>query len=553
MVSINPLRPLKCLSKRSLKSSSSAGRLARNIVLDCNSVFTLAGSSGEFDIYILSENGSTYTLYVWKDHFVFKIDDSELDISLSNTIVAEETWAYVGDITLYGENWINPLSHWEINTVHWKSIFTLSGEDADSFEIIGGSLYFNSPPDYETKQTYSVIITGLSLSGKMVTKTFTIEIKDVDELSYTSSDDVITGTDSDDYLYGSSGNDTISGGFGNDNITGGIGNDFLYGNEGNDSLFGWGGDDEIHGGTGNDLIFGHEDADKLYGDQGNDTIYGWDGNDQIEGGTGDDLILGDAGDDSIYGDLKSGESNSDGNDTITGGLGDDVIWGRGGDDLIYGSSGDDTLRGGSGDDIIKGGSGNDIIYAGSGDDWVKGDDGNDELFGGQGDDLLVALDGLHDLAPIQRTTGIHIHHVEDLPRHIQERLGEGRVLGCVEPGPACHERYPRVVVGLPHLQGGQMAVEPGYVEGEENQVGLVLDVLVDGLVPVLADDGLPLSTVEYALELPLRHGVVSDDQDRLPLLPHEAHTTRVIHERRGLGSLNPSRMAILFIPMSQTP
>jgi Ca2+-binding RTX toxin-like protein len=276
--------------------------------------------------------------------------------------------------------------------------------------ISGGGLYFTSASDYETKQTYSVTITGLSLSGKMVTKTFTIEIKNVDEQSYTSSDDVITGTDSDDYLYGGSGNDTISGGLGNDNITGGIGNDILNGNEGDDSLFGWGGDDEIHGGTGDDLIYGHEDADKLYGDEGNDTIYGWGGNDHIEGGTGDDLIIGGPGDDFIYGDLESGETNSDGNDEIIAGAGDDVVWGRSGDDLIYGSSGNDTLRGGSGDDTIKGGSGddrvigqtgNDTLEGGYGNDLIYGDnetgesttDGNDVMFGGFGDDEIYGRGG----------------------------------------------------------------------------------------------------------------------------------------------------------------
>ena len=370
--------------------------------------FNLAGSSGEYDIYTLSENGALYILYVWKDHYVFKIDDSLVELSLSNTIVAEETWNFVGHISLSGEDWMNPLS-WA-NSMHYMPNYSLSGEDAELFEIISNQLYFISQPDYETKSTYSVTITGLSLSGKSVAKTFTVEIKDVDELSYTSSDDVITGTDSDDFLYGSSGNDTISGGLGNDNLTGGTGDDVLYGNEGDDSLFGWGGDDEIYGGIGNDLIYGHEDTDKLYGNEGSDTIYGWGGNDQIEGGTGDDVIYGDSGDDLLYGDLESGESDSDGNDIISAGTGDDDVWGGGGDDVIYGSSGEDTIRGGSGNDTLKGGtgndiligqSGNDILEGGDGDDLLYGDndadesstDGNDILFGGLGDDEIYGRGG----------------------------------------------------------------------------------------------------------------------------------------------------------------
>ena len=342
--------------------------------------FKFAGSTDDYDIYTISDTGQTYSLYVWKDHYVYQIDNSSVELSLSNNIVAEETWKFVGEISLNGENWINPWNN-HLLSIHNTSMFTLSGDDAEMFEIYGNQLYFISQPDYETKSSYSVIITGLSLSGKTVSQTFTIEIKDVDETSYTTGDDVITGTDSADYLYGGSGNDTISGGQGDDHLTGGVGNDILRGDAGNDSLFGWGGEDEIYGGSGDDLIYGHEDTDKLYGDGGKDIIHGWDGDDHIEGGSNHDEIYGDSGNDIIFGDSETSEFDSDGNDSIMAGSGNDQVWGRGGDDIIYGNSGEDTLRGGSGNDVIRGGSDNDLIVGQSGDDTLSGDSGNDIIYG----------------------------------------------------------------------------------------------------------------------------------------------------------------------------
>ena len=370
--------------------------------------FKFVGSTDIYDIYSISDAGQTYSLHVWKDHYVYRIDNSSVEISLSNTIVAEETWRFVGKISVSGETWINPWN--QLNSIHNTSIFTLSGDDAEMFEIYGNQLYFISQPDYETKSSYSVIISGLSLSGKSISQTFTIEIKDVDETSYTTGDDVMTGTDSADYLYGGSGNDTISGGEGDDHLTGGVGNDTIRGDAGNDSLFGWGGDDKIYGGSGDDLIYGHEDSDKLYGDEGKDIIHGWGGDDYIEGGSDNDEIFGDSGDDIIYGDSEVGESDSDGNDSINAGSGNDQVWGGGGDDIIYGNTGDDILRGGSGNDVIRGGSdndqlvgqlGNDTLSGDSGDDIIYGDretgessdDGNDILWGGYGDDELYGRGG----------------------------------------------------------------------------------------------------------------------------------------------------------------
>ena len=380
--------------------------------------FVLSGSTDAYDIYSISDAGQNYSLFVWKDHYVYQIDDSPIDLNLSNSFVFDGIWTVVGGLSISGESWINPDKTWHNSNP--TPMYSLSGEDAEYFEIRNGELHLISKPDYELKQSYTITISVVSFSGKTESKDFIIEVKDWDEAIETSGNDVIAGTDGSDFLYGGSGDDEISGGKGNDYIFGSIGSDLLRGDEGDDRILGEGNNDEIYGGDGNDTIFGDSGDDSLFGDAGNDLIYGNDGNDTAEGGSGDDVILGLNGDDNLYGDSETGENNTDGNDTLYGGQGNDSIWGRGGNDIIYGSTGNDKLNGGSGDDIIRGGndddilvgqfgndtlsgdSGNDILYgdretgesSDDGNDILWGGFGNDELYGRGGDDYLVGQNGL---------------------------------------------------------------------------------------------------------------------------------------------------------------
>ena len=371
--------------------------------------FKKLGSTDTFDIYRLESGGQEYHLWVYKDHFVFKIDDNPLDIKLSNTILTDDAWGFVSEIILSGDDWLSPGQFWD-NHNYAGPVFSISGPDADKFFINNGRLYLNTDANYEDQTSYTITITATSTSGKTASQEFVIEVKDIDEASYTSGADVIEGSADNDYLHGGDGNDVLKGLAGDDHITGAWGNDKIYGGPGNDHLFGWSGNDEIYGEDGDDVIYGHEDKDFLYGGNGDDLIYGWDGNDEIEGGLGDDTIFGGSDNDLIYGDSADGESQSDGHDLIYASTGDDVVWGRGGNDTIYGHFGNDELHGGNGDDFIDGNAGNDTVvgmrgndelFGSDGDDLIYGDnstgesqtDGNDILWGGFGDDELYGRGG----------------------------------------------------------------------------------------------------------------------------------------------------------------
>ena len=132
-----------------------------------------------YDIYSLTELGSTYWLFTWKDHFVYKIDESSLDLHLSNNSIAENTF-YVGELSISGENWINPDKYWH-DSNFGVPIYSLSGADAEYFEIQDGHLMFKSAPNFDFKVTYSVTVNVISLSGKSVSKNFNIEVKDWDQ------------------------------------------------------------------------------------------------------------------------------------------------------------------------------------------------------------------------------------------------------------------------------------------------------------------------------------------------------------------------------------
>ena len=65
--------------------------------------------------------------------------------------------------------------------------FSLSGTDADSFAISSsGTLIFNNAPDYETKDSYSLIITA-SDGTASVSQTVTITISNINEVPQISA------------------------------------------------------------------------------------------------------------------------------------------------------------------------------------------------------------------------------------------------------------------------------------------------------------------------------------------------------------------------------
>ena len=125
-----------------------------------------------------------------KDRYVFEIqEEGVLDITLSNTQISEgmNQLQYVdndngrefavGKITMTGEGFMQPTSHWSPWKTNLYSVYEISGEDASLFKILQGVLYFQGSPDFETKTSYSITISATSANGQLVVKDFVIDVK----------------------------------------------------------------------------------------------------------------------------------------------------------------------------------------------------------------------------------------------------------------------------------------------------------------------------------------------------------------------------------------
>jgi hypothetical protein len=66
---------------------------------------------------------------------------------------------------------------------------TLGGTDAESFTLANNILSFNTPPDFETKNSYSITLT-LTDGIETVEKSITINITDVNESSWIQSTNI---------------------------------------------------------------------------------------------------------------------------------------------------------------------------------------------------------------------------------------------------------------------------------------------------------------------------------------------------------------------------
>ena len=238
----------------------------------------------------------------------------------------------------------------------------LSGADAASFAVRdtasgGHALYYiGSPPDYETKHSFTVSIDAQdpSLAGSAALhQLYELVITDVAE--------------------GGSGTGGGTGGGGEGTIPG-----VIYGTTASETLTGTAGDDIFDGGAG---------ADALIGQAGTDTASYASASAAVKVDfTAPTKNLGDALGDSYssienitgsaFNDSLNGNSSAN---TINGGTGNDVISGQGGADILIGGEGNDTLSGNGGNDTLIGGAGNDTLSGGaSGRDWFAY---NDRSFG----------------------------------------------------------------------------------------------------------------------------------------------------------------------------
>ena len=265
-------------------------------------------------------------------------------------------------------------------------------------------------------------------------------LTEIENMTGSRYQDVLTGDNSANELYGHDGDDELQGNGGDDVLEGGAGADQLDGGAGTDWLSYAGSDGAVsvrlydgyarRGHAEGDVISGFENlrgsdyADRLAGTGRANQLEGGAGNDQLRGSSGDDVLEGGAGADGLSGgrgidtisyrssdtgvtvNLKEGTSeggHADG-DTITeieniAGSGyRDVLVGDDGANSLNGDAGDDELKGGIGVDRLDGNLGDDWLYGGNGADELRGGEGNDRLFGEVGDDDLygnVGDDELH--------------------------------------------------------------------------------------------------------------------------------------------------------------
>lgn len=165
---------------------------------------------------------------------------------------------------------------------------------------------------------------------------------------------------------------------GNDNVTGTSSRDIIYGGADLDILIGEGGDDDLYGGT---------ESDSLRGGAGND----W-----LDGGAGNDFALYLYAPSAVVVDLATNTaSGGDGRDTLVNieGVGGselgDTLRGNGSTNNLLGYGGADRLEGGGGNDYLDGGSGGDTLVGGLGNDTIVGNAGADRIVGGSGKDILT--------------------------------------------------------------------------------------------------------------------------------------------------------------------
>ena len=150
---------------------------------------------------------------------------------------------------------------------------------------------------------YRVEVSGVTINGRSVNRSYTVTAFDADAATYTcqghpativgtSGNDTIRGTDRADVIVGLGGDDRILGLGGNDIVCGGRGNDTIEGGAGSDSLRGAGGNDILKGGAGTDVLSGGRGRDNLRGQFGADRIVGGANIDVLNGGPGNDTCFG---------------------------------------------------------------------------------------------------------------------------------------------------------------------------------------------------------------------------------------------------------------------
>jgi Ca2+-binding RTX toxin-like protein len=237
--------------------------------------------------------------------------------------------------------------------------------------------------------------------------------------------DFIDGRGGADYMRGDGGSDTVSyasrstlvfasidgvandgGGGEGDNIETDVEN--LSGSQGNDVLTGNGAANTLTGNSGNNTLEGLGNNDSLQGGDGIDDLRGGDGSDSMTGGVGQDTFRGGAGADDMSGGggMDSADYSAstaplsvtadDGANDGAAGEGDNV---HSDVEILHGGQANDTLVPKIDDTVpgeVWGGPGNDTLFGGgqASNDRLEGEDGNDTLDGRWGADIMNGGPGI---------------------------------------------------------------------------------------------------------------------------------------------------------------
>lgn len=263
------------------------------------------------------------------------------------------------------------------------SLFGLGGNDL--LEVAAGNHILDGGADTDTLSFNALGFTlanGVSVSlllqgGAQATGIGSMTISNVENLSGSSLDDVLTGDGNANALYGAGGNDVL---------IGGGGNDFLYG----DALI-----------SAYDPVDGNPGGPAQYADV---TLFGQvDGNDILDGGAGNDIMHGGAGIDTASfassSERVSATLNSFGNGSAINSDATEIdslisienLTGSAFNDSLNGNNFANVLNGGAGHDLLFGRGGDDVMIGGEGDDFLRGSDGADTLDGGSGWDRVSSF------------------------------------------------------------------------------------------------------------------------------------------------------------------
>ncbi len=334
-----------------------------------NSSFTMAGNQLKTNAVFDFETKNSYSIRVRTTDQDGLFVEKQLTIGVTNvneapviTSAATATFAENSTATVYTVT----ATGVDANTT---LTYSLSGTDANLFDINNGIVTFKTAPNFELPSdsgANNVYDINVIASDGILTATKAVAI------TVTNVNDDFQSALS--YTLNSSQQDLILTGNGNINGTGNSLNNTLFGNSGNNLLNGGAGADSLVGNAGNDTLMGGVGADSLTGETGNDWYWVDNASDSV-------IELANEGTDKVFTtisytltdnveDLALQETaasiNGTGNtlnNTITDNTKDNLLDGGAGNDIIRASRGNDTLTGGLGTDTLTGGLGNDrFVY-----------------------------------------------------------------------------------------------------------------------------------------------------------------------------------------------